>query len=152
MYLDTSVLVKLFTTEPDSEFYGRLVDGQAICSSMLAYTEVRAAMAAKERAKLLSPELRQRAWRSFEWNVTELVIELSSMTDAILRRANWVIERAGPQVPLRSLDAIHLATADQLQNWPLVTHDPRVRAAAKLMGYPLADRPPSPPSRQKTSR
>ena len=152
MYLDTSVLVKLFTAEVDSEFYGRMVEGHGICSSMLAYTEVRAAMAAKERAKCLSPELRQRAWRSFEWNVTELVIELSSMTDAILRRANWVIERAGQQVPLRSLDAIHLATADQLQNWPLVTHDQRMREAAKLMGYPLADLPPPVPAPRKPTR
>jgi len=44
-------------------------------------------------------------------------------------------------VPLRSLDALHLATADQLQDWPLVTSDQRLREAALHLGYPLNDLP-----------
>ena len=30
MYLDTSILVKLFVRELDSEFYGKLTDGQTL--------------------------------------------------------------------------------------------------------------------------
>jgi hypothetical protein len=60
-----------------------------------------------------------------------------------MRRANGTIGRVNPQVPLRSLEAIHLATADQLQDWPLVTADARMREAAALLGYPLAELPPS---------
>ena len=30
MYLDTSVLVKLFAREPDSDYYGHLTDGQSV--------------------------------------------------------------------------------------------------------------------------
>lgn len=142
MYLDSSILVKLLIREEDSEFYGRLTDGQAIASSMLAYTEVWAAMMAKERNKDIPTALRQRAWNMFERNYLEDVFDLTSISDAIVRRANWIVARVHPQVPLRSLDAIHLATADQLQDWPIVTNDRRMREAAVLLGYPLAEAPP----------
>lgn len=142
MYLDSCILVKLLVRETDSEFYGRLTDGQPVASSMLAYTEVWAALLAKERNKAIPPELRRQAWRMFERYYLEDVFDLASISDAIVRRANWIIGRVHPQVPLRSLDAIHLATADQLQDWPLVTGDRRMRDAATLMGYPLSELPP----------
>lgn len=142
MYLDSCILVKLLVREADSEFYGRLTDGQPVTSSMLAYTEVWAALLAKERNQRISTELRRQAWRMFERYYMEEVFDLASISDAIVRRANWITERVHPGVPLRSLDAIHLATADQLQDWPVVTSDRRMRAAATLMGYPLSELPP----------
>jgi len=141
MYLDTSVLVKLYVREVDSEFYGRLVDGQPVSSSMLAYTEVWAALAAKERARAISRGLRTEAWRTFDHDVADDLIGLASISDAIVRRANSIIERVLPHVALRSLDALHLASADQLQDWPLVTHDVRMRRAAELLAYPLSPLP-----------
>lgn len=142
MYLDSCILVKLLVREADSEFYGRLTDGQQVASSMLAYTEVWAALVAKERKQHITAELRQQAWRRFEQLYLEDIFDLASISDAIVRRANWIIGRVHPQVPLRSLDAIHLATADQLQDWPLVTADARMRDAAVLMGYPVTELPP----------
>jgi len=143
MYLDSCILVKLLVREADSELYGRLTDGQPVASSMLAYTEVWAALVAKERKQHITPELRQQAWRRFEQLHLEDIFDLASISGAIVRRANWIIGRVHPQVPLRSLDAIHLATADQLQDWPLVTADVRMREAALLMGYPVTDLPPT---------
>ena len=49
MYLDSCILVKLFVREPDSDFFGKLTDGKNLSSSILAYTEVFAALLAKER-------------------------------------------------------------------------------------------------------
>jgi predicted nucleic acid-binding protein len=144
MYLDSSILVKLLVREADSEFYGRLTDGQVITSSMLAYTEVWTAMMAKERNRAITAEVRQQSWKRFERNYVEDVFDLATISDAILRRANWIVGRVHPQVPLRSLDAIHLATADQLQDWPLVTTDQRMREAAAQLGYPLANVPTKP--------
>ncbi|MCW5559037.1 MAG: type II toxin-antitoxin system VapC family toxin [Verrucomicrobiae bacterium] len=134
--------MKLLVREADTEFYGRLTDGQPVASSMLAYTEVWTALMAKERHQAISPELRRQAWRRFEQLFLEDVFDLASISDAICRRSNWIVERVHPQVPLRSLDALHLATADQLQDWPLVTNDRRMRDAATLLGYPLSELPP----------
>jgi len=141
MYLDTSVLVKLFTREPDSEFYGKLTDGQAVCSSVLAYTEIWSALLAKERAGGLTIEQRRKVWAAIDRNVMSDVIELLPMGPAIFKRANRILEVCHPEVPLRSLDALHLASADQSQDWPLATGDKRMRDAAEMLGFPLTPLP-----------
>ena len=141
MYLDTAILVKLFTAEPDSEFFGKLTDGQIISSSILAHTEVCSALLGKERSGFISVEQRRRAWAAFERNVREESIWLAPMSEAVFKRAGRILEQCHPQVPLRSLDALHLATCDQLQDWPLCTTDKRMRAAAELLRFPLTDVP-----------
>jgi predicted nucleic acid-binding protein len=141
MYLDTSVLVKLFVREPDSEFYGGLTDGQAISTSILAYTEAWSAMLFMERAGKIDPQQRQRAWAALDRNFQEDTIELLPMGPALFRRANRILEACHPVVPLRSLDALHLASADQAQDWPLATGDKRMRDAAEHLKFPLAPLP-----------
>jgi predicted nucleic acid-binding protein len=147
MYLDSCILVKLLIREPDSEFYGQWVDGHPVSSSLLAYTEVWSALLARERAQLIRTRLRLEAWQRFEDQMRMQMIDLSPVSEAIVRRAHWILGRVNPKVPLRSLDALHLATADQLQDWPLVTSDQRLREAALHLGYPLSDLPsPIPPA------
>ena len=137
MYLDSAVLVKLFVREPDSEFFGNMTDGEAISSSVLAYTEVWSAFLAKERAAAITQEQRRRAWAAFQKNVDDELIELVALNPAIFKRANRILEQRHPQVPLRSLDALHLASCDQLQDWPLCTTAQRLRAAAALLHFPV---------------
>ena len=141
MYLDTCVLIKLFTREEDSEFYGKLTDGQVVCSSVLAYTEVWSTLLRKERGGALTAEQRVRAWTAFDENIMRNVIELLPMSPAIFKRANRMLEAAHPTVGLYTLDALHLASADQAQDWPLVTGDKQMRAAAKILGFPLSPLP-----------
>jgi len=141
MYLDTAILVKLFVPEPDSEFFGRLTDGQIISSSMLAYTELWSALLGKERGGTITAEQRRRAWAAFERNLREETIWLAPLGEAVYKRAHRILEQAHPHVPLRSLDALHLASADQLQDWPLCTNDRRIRAAAALLRFPLTNVP-----------
>lgn len=141
MYLDTAIMVKLFVPEPDSEFFGRLTDGQIISSSMLAYTEVWSALLGKERGGAITAEQRRRAWTAFERNLAQETIWLSPINEAVFKRANRFLELCHPQVPLRLLDALHLAACDQMQDWPLCTTDCRMRDAASLLQFPLAPVP-----------
>src|SRR5262245_44951885 len=142
MYLDSCILVKLFVRERDSDFFGKLTDGKTLSSSILAYTEVFAAFLAKERNGGITPGQRRRAWQSFEQNVDEEIILLSPFSPATFKKANHLLECCHPQIPLRSLDALHLAACDHLQDWPLVTTDKRMRASAALLRFPLAELPP----------
>ena len=138
MYLDTSVFVKLYTREPDSAECERIVAGHKIVSSELLYTELWSALLAKERAGTLTPEARQRVWQIFESHLLDDVVELIELNGHVLREAAEMIARVHPQVPLRTLDAIHLATFAGLDSGPLFTGDRRMIDAARLLSFPLA--------------
>jgi hypothetical protein len=60
-----------------------------------------------------------------------------AVTDAVLAR----VRRPFPVEPIRTLDAVHLATAELLGEPPplmmVVTRDSRVRANAEALGYPV---------------
>lgn len=138
MYLDTSVVVKLYTREPDSAECERIVKGHRIVSSELLYTELWSALLAKERNGVLSPEHRQRVWQLFEVHLLDEVVELIDLDGTVVREAAEMIARVHPHVPLRTLDAIHLATFSGLDVGPLFTLDRRMIDAARLMAMPLA--------------
>ena len=141
MYLDTAILVKLFAREADSEFFGKLTDGEDISSSVLSFTELYSALLRKERSGELSPTHRHAAWNSFKNSVEEENIVLAPFGPALFKKANRIMEHCSPNVALRSLDALHLATCDQLQEWPLCTTDVRMRQAAELLRFPLSEMP-----------
>lgn len=141
MYLDTAILVKLFVAEPDSEWFGKLVDGQNVSSSELAYVEFWSALLGKERAGAINAGQRQRAWEGFENAVQEETIRLEPLTSALFRRAHRILAVCHPKIPLRSLDALHLAACDHLQDWPLCTTDQRMCQAAEMLRFPIVGPP-----------
>jgi predicted nucleic acid-binding protein len=138
MYLDTSVFVKLYTSEADSAECERVVGGHKIVSSELLYTELWSALLAKERAGALTPEARQRVWELFEFHLLDDQVELIELNGHVVREAAEMIARVHPQVPLRTLDAIHLATFAGLDVGPLFSNDRRLIDAARLLTLPLA--------------
>jgi uncharacterized protein len=138
MYLDTSIIVKLYTREPDSAECEKIVAGQKIVSSELIYAEFWSALLMKERSGKLAPEARQRVWELFELHLLDDVIELIELDGIIVREAAETMALVHPQVPLRTLDAIHLATFASIDAGPLFTNDQRMADAARLLAFPLA--------------
>ena len=135
MYLDTSVLVKRYVAEPDSDYVDEVVVGFTLVSSELALGEVWSALLAKERNGVLTATARQIAWKAFLGDVEEGVLRMIPLDGVMIREANEMMLRVHPQVPLRTLDAIHLATYDSVTTGPLFTKDKRMQAAAKLLGF-----------------
>ncbi len=133
MYLDSCIIVKLLVAEPDSEFFIRALEGQPLVTSELAQTEVFSALLARERAGKISAADRQRAWGEFGARIEAGEIRIEPLHSIVLRKARHSLEQCHPKVPLRTLDAIHLATADLCQDFPLVTTDGRLRDAATLL-------------------
>jgi len=122
-YLDSSAIVKLAIREPESAAlrrYLRLRRRRPLVSSALARTEVlRALLPAGDEAVARGRMVLQR-------------LDLVRLNDRVLNAAGVL---RPPE--LRSLDAIHLATARQLGRdlTGLVTYDDRMVAAAKRLGY-----------------
>ena len=119
-YLDSSAIVKLAIREPESAAPRRYLRGKRpLVSSALARPEVlRALLPAGDEAVARGRSVLQR-------------LDLVRVNDRVLNAAG-VLHPHG----LRSLDAIHLATAQQLgpELTALVTYDVRMVAAAKQLG------------------
>ncbi len=120
-YLDSSAIVKLAIREPESlALRSFLRTRRPLVSSALARTEVlRALLEAGDEAVRRGRDVLQR-------------LDLVRLSDRILSTAGLLLPSE-----LRSLDAIHLATAQQLGHdlKALVTYDDRMAAAARQLGY-----------------
>ncbi len=123
VYLDSSALVKLVVEEPESEDLRAFVGDRAVVSSMIARTEVIRAVARTEPERVGAAEKVLRE--------TSLIIADGSVAWA----AAWV-----EPTSVRSLDAIHLATAQRLETGleAIVTYDRRMAAAARVAGMLVA--------------
>ncbi|MEZ0065614.1 putative nucleic acid-binding protein [Streptacidiphilus sp. MAP12-20] len=127
IYLDSCALLKLLVTEPETDalrafLTARATEGHA--SSALAQTEVgRALVRVDADQELLegADELLHRILRI-------------RVTDPILRAAARL-----PMTHLRSLDAIHLASAEFLEQalTAFVSYDKRLLTAAEERGLPV---------------
>ena len=65
MYLDTSVIVKRYVAEVDSDAVDARVIGHALMTAEIAVTEFWSALLAKERTGQISPAWRRRIWSAF---------------------------------------------------------------------------------------
>ena len=137
MYLDTGILVKLLAPEPETVFFERELRGHSLVTSELALVEVKSALCAKERAGLITALQRARAEAKFAAMIEEDILELCNLNNRTLRKATQVIHGCHPNVPLRALDALHVATCDLAQEFPLCTTNARMHAAAQLVHVPV---------------
>ena len=118
--MDSSAIVKLVIDEPESAALRRFLGGRGpLVSSALARTEVL-------RALLLEGEVGITRGRSVLAS-----LDLIRVNDRVLSAAALLLPP-----DLRSLDAIHLATAQQLGEdlGQILTYDDRMISAAKLLG------------------
>lgn len=134
MYLDSCIIVKLVSHEPDSEAYHRVVAGKPVVTSELAVTEVRSALLAKERTGRISAHARHAGWRLFQEKIRDEEFVLLPLSRQIIERAGGVIEQCHPQVVLRTLDAIHVATAELCGGEEMCSSDNQVIRASDFIG------------------
>jgi predicted nucleic acid-binding protein len=134
MYLDSAIIVKLFVREEDSDWFNQSIVGHELWSSELSLAEVRSAILIKERAGQISVAQRKTAFARFESMRAEQLLHLQPLSSAVVEHAAGLLTSCHPEVALRSLDAIHLATALLHPRGPLCATDGRLRAAAQRIG------------------
>lgn len=104
LYLDTSSLVKLYVAEPHSDAVRTLVDdATVVATSSIAYTETRAALARRHRARGLRPAAFASARKAFELDWPKYFTV--DVTSVLCREAGEFAER----YRLRAYDSVHLA-------------------------------------------
>jgi predicted nucleic acid-binding protein len=132
-YLDSSVILRILLGQP-----GRLADWKKVShgvTSELAEVECLRTIDRYQQRGLVSPDdaapRREAVYRLME------EMEVIGVTSAVLRRASQPMP-----IPLGTLDAIHLATAQLVQETRqselvLATHDNALALAARATGFPI---------------
>jgi predicted nucleic acid-binding protein len=134
MYLDSGIIVKLLVREPDSQWFERNLPGHNFESSELCLTEVCSALLQKERQSDIGAQERVRATEKFFSMIEEKVILLLNLDRTILDRARMIQFACHPKIPLRTLDALHVATCDLNRCGTMAATDRRLRAACRQLG------------------
>ena len=134
MYLDSAIIVKLLVREEDSEWFNANIAGHELWTSELALAEVRSAILMKERAGRVTVAERKRALARFDSMCEEKLLHLHPLNSHVVERACGLLVSSHPEVGLRSLDALHLATALLHMRGPFCTTDNKLRAAAERIG------------------
>jgi uncharacterized protein len=125
-YFDSSALLKRYVAESDSQLAHQLFDGEPVrVTSWITVTEVR-----RNLARLLTGASLRRARTDFERDVDAMA--MVSATEDVCRRAAALGEEYG----VRSLDALHLASAQVLAitDIAFATWDLRQAHTARVLG------------------
>lgn len=123
LYLDTSALVKLVVRERESGDLRDYVGDREVVSSLLARTELIRAIARSEPDAVDDAEDLLASMR------------LAALSEVVAQVAAWI-----RPWQLRSLDALHVASAQMLRGGldALVTYDGRMAEAGRRAGLPVA--------------
>ena len=131
-YIESSALVAALLERDVQALKSVRTRGRTVTSALTIAEAARAILRARATGRLTADEERTavRALRRFERRCY-----LVAVTDSVLAR----VRRPFPLEPIRTLDAVHLATTELLGEPPqivtIVTRDIRVRDNAHALGY-----------------
>ena len=134
-YIESSALLAGLLEQDAGALDALRARGERVTSALTMAEASRAIVRARVTGRLTAGEERAafRALRTFARRCAVVAV-----TDAVLTR----VGRPFPVEPVRTLDAVHLATVELLGEPPqlvtLVTRDARVRDNARAMGYAVA--------------
>lgn len=135
IYWDTSCVLKLYVSESDSSHWERqatTLDGPFVSSAIIE-AELACALVRKELQADLVPGGAQKLLEVFRQDVRAGRFQLFPVGSDVLASVHGLASLCSthpPPIFLRTLDAIHLATATLLKCRQVATADDRMRLAA----------------------
>lgn len=141
-YWDTSALAKLYAKETDSatfENYALNTPGPVVTCRIALY-EARATFYRKEADGLLQARTAQTLYHELLQDAVAgeiRLIEIGADADREFGEVLKLCYQHAPPIPIRTLDALHLASARVAAEAEIVATDKRMREAAKLLGCSL---------------
>ena len=133
-YLDTSAFTKWYVNEAGADEFASFMSGQqGAVISRLGIVEFRCLLARRRRSGELSVELEIETYRLFQDDIAFGVYDVRALLDDHAEVAGGLFDRL-PEQPLRTLDALHLATALTTGSDVLATADRTMAAAGEALG------------------
>ena len=133
-YVDTSALAKWYLNEQEAErFASWMITQNDTNISELTVTEFRCMLARRERSGQLGEVSAQRIFSILEQDINQGFLVLHEIENGDLVIARRLIEQVG-NIPLRTLDALHLAIARRTNMKSLASADNVMLDAAEFLG------------------
>ncbi len=134
IYFDTSALAKWYLPEEQSNEVERYIqENGPISISDLTVVEMRDLLARHRRVGNIDPNTEIRAFATFEEDIRQKFLICHPFSDGVTRGAVNLLSVLC-DLPLRIVDAIHLAMAKEIQTDVLVTADPVMASAGEKLG------------------
>jgi predicted nucleic acid-binding protein len=135
VYFDTSYIAKFYFNEPESARVRELVrTADTIHSSLWALAEFHAVIHRRLREGASSPGDARDLSSRFSEHMREGLWKLIPVNEALLRTTSALMVSAPPDLFIRTADAVHLATAQQIGESEVWTNDRHMLAAAPYFG------------------
>jgi hypothetical protein len=135
VYFDSSYIAKFYFNEPESTRVRELVrTADTIHSSLWALAEFHAVIHRRLREGASSPGDARDLSSRFSEHVREGLWKLIPVNEALLRTTSALMVSAPPDLFIRTADAVHLATAQQIGESEVWTNDRHMLAAAPYFG------------------
>lgn len=135
VYLDTSALLKRYVPELNSTAFEQFLQGSVPATiSRLAFVEVRSALARKRREKHINADRERAAAAELRQDVLDGLLIVAPAEDRHFVEAMRLIEHLA-DLPLRTLDALHLSLAQDMGAHALATADDIMAKAANRLNF-----------------
>lgn len=143
IYFDTSALAKWYLNEAESEDVEKYIQEHGpVDISELTTVEMRCLLARRRREGSIDPKTEIKIFATFEEDIRQRFLISHPLPDGLAAGAVNLLS-VHPDLPIRTLDALHLMIAKEIQAEVLATADRVMMAGAKAMGFSVVrfDRP-----------
>jgi predicted nucleic acid-binding protein len=138
VYVDTSALAKYYVNERRSgEVEAFIRQERSVTISRLTVVEFRCLLARRRRARDVSIEAERKILTAFENDLGETSLPVIALEDRHALAAIELLSRLREH-PLRALDALHLAIAQECEARLIATADRVLANAAQALGFQVA--------------
>lgn len=134
IYADTSALVKRYLNEPFSTEFEALFRQGEMAISQLSVIEVRCALACRRRNREIDALRENRVNTELAADIQDGAVRVGGLDEGAFASAYHLIGQLA-DIPLRTLDALHLAAASQAAATGFATADKTQAEAAVALGF-----------------
>jgi uncharacterized protein len=135
VYFDTSFIAKFYFNEPESPRVRELVrKADVIHSSLWALAEFHTVLHRHVREGAWSPKDARELSLRFSEHIEDGLWNLIPVNEALLRRTSALVLSGPPDLFIRTADAVHLTTAQEIGERAVWTNDRHMLGAASYFG------------------
>jgi predicted nucleic acid-binding protein len=145
IYFDTSALAKWYLKEARSDDVEKYIQGHGpVDISDLTVVEMRTLLARRRREKNIDPKTEMKIYGTFEEDIRQNFLICHMLPVGLAAGAVNLLSVLS-DLQLRTLDALHLTIAKEIQTEVLVTADRIMAIGAEAMGFSVVrfDKPES---------